>query len=233
MAVSSARRRLPTCLVLAMLACLGAPPAEPAASAPRDAIVYSSDEGEADLSNDVHVLRGNVRVAQGEMSLAADEAIIRDPQSDRSRWTFQRNVHIETPEIDLRSDAATAVVIDGRLADARVTGSPAEFVQRASERGEMERPVRGRAGTIEYDLTHGVITLSENVWFSFGENEFRGDTVVYNLREERVQVNPGGRSPSRVNITIRPGSLEGDGDRQPPADEAPAAKHHDPAEDDA
>ena len=50
--------------------------------------------------------------------------------------------------------------------------------------------------------------MTEDVWFSYGGNEFRGNTVVYNVNDERVVVNPGGTSNSggRVNITIKPGT---------------------------
>ena len=51
--------------------------------------------------------------------------------------------------------------------------------------------------------------MTQDVWFSYGGNEFRGDTVLYNLNDERVTVNPGGSSKNsggRVNITIKPGS---------------------------
>jgi hypothetical protein len=41
------------------------------------------------------------------------------------------------------------------------------------------------------------------VWFSNGKDEFRGDVVIYNVRDERVQINPGGSS-NRVRGIIRP-----------------------------
>jgi lipopolysaccharide export system protein LptA len=42
------------------------------------------------------------------------------------------------------------------------------------------------------------------VWFSNGKDEFRGDVVIYNVRDERVQINPGGQSSGRVRGIIRP-----------------------------
>jgi lipopolysaccharide export system protein LptA len=46
------------------------------------------------------------------------------------------------------------------------------------------------------------VTLTDNVWFSNGKDEFRGDVVIYNVRDERVQINPGGQG--RVHGVIRP-----------------------------
>ena len=54
--------------------------------------------------------------------------------------------------------------------------------------------MRGRAGVIEYDFAAGVVRLTDQVWFSNGKDEFRGDVVIYNVRDERVQINPGGQS---------------------------------------
>ena len=47
---------------------------------------------------------------------------------------------------------------------------------------------------IEYDFVAGIVKLTDNVWFSNGKDEFRGDVVIYNVRDERVQINPGGQS---------------------------------------
>jgi hypothetical protein len=63
--------------------------------------------------------------------------------------------------------------------------------------------VRGRAGVIEYDFGKGIVKLTNQVWFSNGKDEFRGDVVIYNVRDERVQINPGGSS-NRVRGIIRP-----------------------------
>jgi lipopolysaccharide export system ATP-binding protein len=46
------------------------------------------------------------------------------------------------------------------------------------------------------------VKLTDNVWFSNGKDEFRGDVVIYNVRDERVQINPGGQG--RVRGIIRP-----------------------------
>jgi hypothetical protein len=56
---------------------------------------------------------------------------------------------------------------------------------------------------IEYDFSTGVVKLTDQVWFSNGKDEFRADVVIYNVRDERVQINPGGSS-NRVRGIIRP-----------------------------
>ncbi len=121
-------------------------------------------------------------------------------RADTSRWTFETAVRIRSAEADLQSNVATAAFVNGQIADARIEGSPARFEQIGAS---DNRQVRGRAGVIEYDFNTGVVKLTNQVWFSNGKDEFRGDVVIYNVRDERVQINPGGSS-NRVRGIIRP-----------------------------
>ncbi len=182
----------------------------------------SADIYESNLRNDIHVLRGNVRISQGAMSIEADQATASALQSPNSRWNFERAVHIQTEEADLKSNSASAAFSNGELSQARAQGSPALFEQRHAA---SDKQVRGRAGVIEYETSSGIVKLSGQVWFSYGGSEFRGDTVVYNLREERVTVNPAGEKRGRVNITIppRPKSAPGAAPANRPAGQPPAA----------
>lgn len=172
-------------------------------------IHLAADALDSDARNDEHVMSGNVRITQGAMSMEAEEATVNGLQSDHSRWQFERNVHIRSAEADIRANSAKAVFASGRISEATVRGTPALFEQLNAQ--SPDKNVKGRGQVIEYDFAKGTVKLSQDVWFSYGGNEFRGDTVVYNLREERVVVNPGGNEGSgsnggRVNITIKPGS---------------------------
>jgi lipopolysaccharide transport protein LptA len=138
------------------------------------------------------------------MSIQSGSATVRASQTPRSRYTFEQTVRIRSADADLTSDSATAAAQAGRITTAVAKGSPATFEQR---RGTADKLVRGRANVIDYDVANGVVRLSDQVWFSYGGNEFRGDVVVYNIRDERVTVNPDGKrdgSNGRVNITIKP-----------------------------
>ena len=68
--------------------------------------------------------------------------------------------------------------------------------------------MRGRAGVIEYDFVAGIVKLTDDVWFSNGKDEFRGDVVIYNVRDERVQINPGrpGAACAASSGRITPGT---------------------------
>jgi lipopolysaccharide transport protein LptA len=163
---------------------------------------WSADVLSSDFRSDTLELRGNVRVMQGPASIEAQTAKGRNVRAESSKWTFEKGVRIRTAEADLFSDLATAGIVNGQFADARIEGAPARFEQIG---GTSNRQIRGRAGVIEYDFDTGVVKLSNQVWFSNGKDEFRGDVVIYNMRDERVQINPGGSS-NRVRGIIRPSS---------------------------
>jgi lipopolysaccharide transport protein LptA len=164
-------------------------------------VEYGADVVISDFRSDTLELSGNVRVSQDTMSIEAQAATAKDFQSDNARWTFKDSVHIRTAQADLQSNSASASIVKGQIADARVEGDPAQFEQRGAT---PDRQVRGRAGVIEYDFTAGVVRLTDQVWFSNGKDEFRGDVVIYNVRDERVQINPTGQASGRVRGIIRP-----------------------------
>jgi lipopolysaccharide transport protein LptA len=186
----------------AMLLCCG--PCAAATEAPADdSFRWSADVLDSSFRSDTLELLGNVRVAQGDMSIEAEQATADAFRSENSRWQFENSVRVQTAEANLASQSAAASFRDNQLVQARVEGSPAQFEQRG---GAPDRSVKGRARVIEYDVTQDVVTLTGDVWFSYGQDEFRGDTVIYNMRDERVRVNPDGDSSGRVKGIIRPRS---------------------------
>jgi lipopolysaccharide transport protein LptA len=198
-------RRRAALLAAATLAVAPALAAELSLDKPLDLkaqLDYFADVMTLDMRADMLDLAGNVRVLQGPLSIESGTATAtaQGRRSGESQWTFQNAVRINTAEAALQADTARAAVVDGRIASARIEGKPAQFEQRA----KADRQMRGRAGVIEYDFAAGVIKLTGDVWFSNGKDEFRGDVVVYDVRDERVQINPGGREPGRVRGTIRP-----------------------------
>jgi len=180
---------------------------------PGEAVNYSADVLNSDFRTETLDLQGNVRVTQGPNSIEAGAATAKDVRSQNSHWLFQKSVHIVTNEADLQSNSASAAVIGGQLSQARVEGAPAEFAQRG---GRGDQQVRGRAGVIEYDFAAGVVKLTDQVWFTNGKDEFRGDVVIYNVREERLQT--GGQG--RVRGIIRPQGQTGQQKKDPAVPES-------------
>jgi lipopolysaccharide transport protein LptA len=195
---ASIRNNLAGLAAVALLA-LGANARAAELLRPGDALNADADVVTSDFRTNTLEFSGNVRVTQGPMSIQAGVAKADDFRSENSRWSFEKSVHIVTAEADLQSDSANAAVVGGQLARARAEGSPAQFQQRG---GSGDRQIRGRAGVIEYDFAAGIVKLTDQVWFSNGKDEFRGDVVIYSVRDERLQINPGGQG--RVQGIIRP-----------------------------
>ena len=196
---ASIRNKAPRLATALVLAALGTTAGAADLLRPDDKFTWDADVVTSDFRTDTLEISGNVIVTQGPTSIQAGAAKANDVRSENSRWSFQQSVHIVTAEAKLQSESASAAIVGGQLARARAEGAPAQFEQRgAREDGQ----VQGRAGVIEYDFVAGIVKLTDNVWFSNGKDEFRGEVVIYNVRDERLQINPGGQG--RVRGIIRP-----------------------------
>lgn len=145
-----------------------------------------------------------VRIAQGDVSIEADEAAASGREFENSKWTFTGDVRIRLPNGSIDSDSAVVTFASGQIAQARMTGKPAHFEQRRTNPDQL---ARGRAGTIEYDVSQSTVRLKDDAWLSDGSNEISSETLVYDMRGERVLANPEGDSKG-VNITFRPRSTD-------------------------
>jgi lipopolysaccharide transport protein LptA len=196
---ASIRNNGPRMAKALLLAALGTTAGAADLVRPGDKFTWDADVVTSDFRTDTLEISGNVIVTQGPTSIQAGAAKANDVRSENSRWSFEQSVHIVTSEAELQSESASAAIVGGQLARARAEGAPAQFEQRgAREDGQ----VQGRAGVIDYDFVAGIVKLTGNVWFSNGKDEFRGDVVIYNVRDERLQINPGGQG--RVRGIIRP-----------------------------
>src|SRR3954471_21512910 len=128
----------------------------------------SADVFTVSFRSDTLDLDGNVHIEQGPNSITAERATATDTRSDTSHWTFDRSVHIQTAEADLTSDRASAIFASGTIATVKIEGAPAKFEQRGVP---DEKQVRGRAGVIDYDLRQGLVTLTNDVWFTHGRDQ--------------------------------------------------------------
>jgi lipopolysaccharide transport protein LptA len=155
-----------------------------------------------DYRNNLLTFR-KVRIAQAGMSVEADEATATGLDFENSEWKFVGAVQIRMPNGRLDSDSATITFRNNQITHATIAGSPATFQQERVE----QQVARGRAGTIEYDVTRGTIELKDKAWLSDGKNEITGQTLVYDMLKERVIANPGEQDPGGVSITINPRAL--------------------------
>jgi lipopolysaccharide transport protein LptA len=182
-------------------------------------ITVDAASTDVDYKSNTIVLR-DVVISQGEIRVQADQAKATGGLNfENSRWTFNGNVRIKAETGSLKSDQAVVSFTNNLISRAVITGKPAEFEQVRSGSAEM---ARGRANTIDYETGPGTVSLLASAWLTDGRNEIRGERLVYNVREQRVQARqaPAGSGENgRVRITIQPGA----------APMAPGAKPKTPA----
>jgi lipopolysaccharide export system protein LptA len=163
-----------------------------------------------DYKNNTLVFQG-VRIAQGPLSLEADQAVATGLDFNDSKWVFKGNVKITTADGRLNSNDATVQFAKNEIRTALVTGGPASFEQKRDD-----GLARGRANRIEYDFGAGTVRLTEGAWLSDGTNEINGRTLLYSMKDKRVLATAADQGSQRVRITIIPQKNAGPKDPQVP-----------------
>ncbi len=152
----------------------------------------------------------DVRIAQGELAIEADQATASGLDFKDSQWLFSGHVRITVPDGSLQSDEARISFTANLINNADITGSPARFEQKRDKAIS-----RGRAARIQYQPAAGTLRLMDDAWLSDGSNEISGNTLVYNVREQRVLANPGEQGSGRITITINPKKAEAKSEQKP------------------
>jgi lipopolysaccharide transport protein LptA len=211
---------------VAFICCLAAGVA--AAAAPslpqptQEPIELSAASSDFDYKNN-RLLFQQVRIAQGPMQVEAREASATGLNFENSEWTFTGDVRITVPDGKLTASSAVVTFRDKEIAGAVIRGTPAEFQQQLKESHQL---ARGRGNTIEYDVKGGKVHLTGAAWLTDGDNVIQGDTLIYDVGQQRVVANPGGAVPGGVHITINPKSQDKPGGKA--ADQPPATKPDQP-----
>ncbi len=163
-------------------------------------ISLDAESSEFDRKNNVMVF-SLITIRQGELTISANQARSSELDFGNAEWQFTGNVVITGVNSRLEAQSATLRFVNHDLRNARIVGKPAEFEQR---RADLEEPVRGRAGVIEYDLSDQLIKLSGSAWLKEGNNEILGESIAYNIEEQRVLASSDSSGKQRVQITITP-----------------------------
>jgi lipopolysaccharide transport protein LptA len=166
-------------------------------------IVLEAKPLEMDYRNNNAVLR-DVTITQCDVRIQAGEATIKGGLNfDDSKWTISGDVRITAQGGSLTSDKAIVSFRNKLISAATITGAPAQFEQKR----EDGTTARGRANTIDYETTSGIVTFNTNAFLSYGRNEITGQQFAYNIRTQSVQgqPKPGAESgDGRVRIVIQP-----------------------------
>src|SRR6267154_4337734 len=108
----------------------------PAAHVEQQAISLDAQSSELDYKNNNLSFR-KVRISQGNMSVAADQAQATGLDFENSRWVFRGNVKITMEQGQLTSDEAEVTFAKKLLSRAIINGKPAVFEQRIAKSGRL------------------------------------------------------------------------------------------------
>jgi hypothetical protein len=205
MAASNPERTLLCVLLLCLplaAAAAAVPPATAASTAPD--IVLDAGSSQIDYSAN-RLTFTDVTISQGELRIRADKAEASGTglRFDDTRWEFSGNVRIVFPNGTLTATDANVRFSGNRMALAQARGAPAQFEQQLAA---LARPVRGRAGHIDFDFIAQTLKLTQDAWLFDGRNEKASSALLYDIRAQvaRSETKPG--AGERVQITIRPES---------------------------
>ncbi|HEV2703132.1 MAG TPA: LptA/OstA family protein [Steroidobacteraceae bacterium] len=216
MAKSPNDRRLRLVIGLAMALILAAPagaavisgsiPAGPG----KPPVKYECDHAEVEYKANVMHLRGNVKIWQGDISVAAETADAKGTTQDfkDSHWVFNGKVHVRSEsQGDLRAEHATVEIAGGQLASAVVTGSPALFEQTRPTAGRL---AKGHARSIDYEVAAATVTLTGDAVLSDDHNseDMHSPSITYNIHTMGVEAD-GGVGDDRAHYKFTPHSGPG------------------------
>jgi lipopolysaccharide export system protein LptA len=142
-----------------------------------------------------------VKITQGQLQVMALEASASGLNFENSEWLLKGQVQILVPDGKLESSTAQVAFRSNEIVRAVIKGDPATFEQKLKDKGQL---ARGRASTIEYDVQASTVRLSGEAWLTDGQNEIRGNTLIYDIGKQRVVANPNEKDPGGVHITINP-----------------------------
>jgi len=148
-----------------------------------------------------NVLYHKVRIAQGSMSIVADQGQTTGVEVDNSRWVFRGGVKITMNQGQLTAYEAEIIIANKLLSKAFVNGKPAAFEQQIAKTGKL---AQGHADTIDYDVKKGVVHFSKNAWLSDGQHEILGESLKYNVLSQNIVAEGAEHGSQRVHIIITP-----------------------------
>ncbi len=206
-----------SCIPATLMACalglaLTLPRAALAASTPtrpkldQQPIVLDAQSMDATGDN---VVFHRVKITQGEMSIAAElghgtgtaKNANQNLNFDDSVWVFRGNVRISVPEGVVNADEAAITFLKQVLSMAVANGNPATFEGRVAKTGKV---AHGRADTIDYDASRGIVTLLKNAWLTDGQREIDGASLKYNMLTQSIQGESSDSGTQRVHIVVPP-----------------------------
>jgi lipopolysaccharide transport protein LptA len=170
-----------------------------------------------------------LKLTQGDISIESDDARSTGLDFESTTWHLVGNVVFDIEGSHIESGSADLTFEDFELQAATIAGSPATFEIR---RSGTDQTTFASARRLHYDVADGVIEFSGDASITEGGNRIAAETLVYNIRERRVNAVASGAPDDRVKVTFTPPAAEdntagdepAEGETKDPDDEAEAER---------
>ena len=167
-------------------------------------IALDAESSEYDRNSDRLLFR-RVRITQGDLSIAADQAVANDLDFAASTWEFTGHVELEGQGSRIRANTASVRFSNHRLVHATAAGAPATFER--DESPEL-RALSGDAEVIDYDALESRLELRGGARLIDGANSFNGHKLVYLVEEDRLLASSNGAQDQQVSVVITPSTID-------------------------
>lgn len=129
-------------------------------------------------------------------------------EADRGREisVFSGNVRLDKGSIHIEADEVRLRARNGEVQEGTLLGKPVKFRQRP----EGAALITGEAQRIEYDAINHVVVLTGKAWVRQGSDEFRGETIRYDLDASKVLATSSESVDERVKIIFQPRKTDGE-----------------------
>ena len=126
--------------------------------------------------------------------------------------TMRGNVEIRQGTLHITADEAKVNKADGRVQSVTFRGKPAYLEQEIEEQGL----VKATAGTINYQVANGLVTLTGDADVQHPQYQISGDVLVYDLKIQHFEGSSTENGNGRIHIRLDPEVINKEGDKASP-----------------
>ena len=114
--------------------------------------------------------------------------------------TMRGEVEIRQGTLHITADEAQVKKADGRVQSVTFRGQPAYLEQEIEEQGL----VKATAGTIDYQVATGIVTLTGNADVQHPQYQISGDLLTYDLKVQHFEGSSADGGNGRIHIRLDP-----------------------------
>jgi lipopolysaccharide export system protein LptA len=126
--------------------------------------------------------------------------------------TMRGDVEIRQGTLHITADEAEVKKADGRVQSVTFRGQPAYLEQEIEEQGL----VKATAGTIDYQVATGIVTLTGDADVQHPQYQISGDILTYDLKVQHFEGSSAEDGNGRIHIRLDPEVINKTSDKASP-----------------